>query len=338
MTTLNIGGRVLYGDLVSPVKGARVRIYDVDTGGDGDDLIFDEIADFEGRFSGTSESWEDENTQRISTRLGNIDLKVPDALLLHAQVDVDGQTHKGAYVHLGDGKSAPIVLPWGRPTVNKEQRHLVQIITLSAASKEKQLYDVIEIGARAVVSGLGAPHYRAYTLLEKEQATLAGLTEALGRVASEAQTRAIDLFFCTHGATDKVTFHPDVSVGIDEVAASLRQLGAGQRKKFRSVFSTACYGASHLDAWLEAGFKVACGSVGICADTALSAPTHLATWSVGRPFGQCIQAANASDIGDFQDNLAREWFKSNNRGASAERVNSTRTNKGDTSITIDTLP
>ena len=338
MTALKIGGLVRYGDLKSPAKGARVRIYDADTGGDGDDLIFDQVTDPSGRFSGTSIDWEDQNSQRVSTPLGNVDLKVPDALLLRAQVDVDGQTHQGAYVHLGDGQSAPIVLPWGKPTVKKEQRQLVQIITLSAASKDKMLYDVIELGARAVITGLAVPHYHGYTLLQQNDATLEGLTEALARVASQADTRAIDLIFCTHGSTERVTFHPDVRTSIDDVAASLRRLSAGQRKKFRSVFSTACYGGSHLDAWLEAGFKVASGSVGIYADSALSTPAFLASWGTGRTFEQGIQAANASDIGDFQDKIAREWFKANDRASSAERVNSSRETRGDASITIDSLP
>jgi hypothetical protein len=113
----------------------------------------------------------------------------------------DGRTHECAYVHLGDGQSAPIVLPWGRLTVKKEQRQLVQIITLSAASKDKLLYDVIELGARAVISALAVPHYQGYTLLQQGDATLEGLTESLERVASQPDTRAIDLIFCTHGST-----------------------------------------------------------------------------------------------------------------------------------------
>jgi hypothetical protein len=338
MGTLKIGGSVRYGDLQSPVKAARVRIYDADTGGDGDDLIFDEVTDASGRFSGSSSNWEDQNVKRISTPLGHFDLKLPDALLLRAQIDVDGQTHQCAYVHLGDGQSAPIVLPWGKPTIKKEQRHLVQIITLSAASNDKMLYDVIEFGARAVIAGLGAPHYQGYTLLERGNATLEGLTEALGRVASQAETRAIDLIFCTHGSTEKVTFHPDVRTSIEDVSASLLGLSAGQRKKFRSVFSTACFGGTHLDAWLDAGFKVASGSVGIYADSALSTPAFLASWSAGLSFGQGIQAANASDIGDFQDQLARGWFKSNGSASSAARVNSTRETRGDTGITINSQP
>ena len=338
MGTLKIGGLVRYGDLKSPVKGARVRIYDVDTGGDGDDLIFDEVTDPSGRFSGSSANWDDQNTQRVSTPLGNVDLKVPDALLLRAQVDVDGRTHQCAYVHLGDGQSAPIVLPWGKPTIEKQHRQLVQIITLTAASKDKLLYDVIEIGASAIVSGMAAPHYQGHTLIQKDQATLEGLTEVLGRVASEPNTRAVDLIFCTHGSTERVTFHPDVRTSMDDVAASLRRLSAGQRKKFRSVFSTACFGGTHLDAWLDSGFKVASGSVGIYADSALSTPAFLAAWGAGRTFGQGVQAANASDFGDFQDKLAREWFKKNDRASSAERVNSTRETKGDADITINSLP
>jgi hypothetical protein len=119
------------------------------------------------------------------------------------------------------------------------------------------------------------------------------------------------------------------------VAVALDTLTLTQRGKLRSLFSMGCFGATHLDKWLSAGFQVASGSVGIYADAALSTPAFLAAWVAGLGFGQAIQAANASDILDFQDRLAREWFRAQGRASSAERVESHRETRGDITLTIN---
>lgn len=125
---------------------------------------------------------------------------------------------------------------------------------------------------------------------------------------------------------------------MDEIVAELHKVAPARRRKFRAVFSTACFGATHLDGWLDAGFKVASGSPGIYADSALSFPAFLAPWANGTTFEVAVAAANAADPLRGQEALAKEFFRSKGRPDEANEVNSVRVIKGNGFLKMDSAP
>lgn len=315
-TTLNIKGKVLFMD-GAPAPNARVRIYDKDLT-NGRDKIFEETSNSAGEFSGKSGVYDDEPF---------------DILNLDFSVKQGGRTHNGPYFHV-DRNSVPIVLPWPSPGVTKSEREIIHVIALSENTPNRLLYETIEFGTKALASPFCVASYHRYSAIEGARATLENLITQLSQSAAKSDIEAVDLIFCTHGSPDEMSF-TGANVSADELAQKLHTIPANQRKKFRAVFSTACFGRTHIDGWLEGGFQVASGSRGIYADSALSFPAFLAAWSAGLSFDTAVGAANASDPLRTQDNLAREWFRSQNRIASARLVDSTRVIGGNGKITIN---
>jgi hypothetical protein len=101
------------------------------------------------------------------------------------------------------------------------------------------------------------------------------------------------------------------------------------------VFSTACFGQTHLNAWIDGGFRVASGSRGIYADSALSFPVFLGAWSAGVGFAQAVQAANAADPAHIQDGLAKNWYEGRGLSSFASQVNSVRVVRGNGGLNIN---
>lgn len=122
---------------------------------------------------------------------------------------------------------------------------------------------------------------------------------------------------------------------MSDVERQLTAIPENLRRKFRVVFSTACYGQTHCRGWLNAGFKAAAGSRGVFADGTLSYPAFMAVWLAGRTFREAVNAANAMSI---QDEIARKKYLSEGRKDLALKVNSFRDMLGDPSIKITSFP
>lgn len=335
MSRLTLGGKVLYNDLKTPVAKARVQIYDLDQGGNGNDKIYEATTNSNGEFSGLSKDWKDENT--IS--LGFASVPTPDILALEFRVVANGRVHQGPYFHTGDRKSIPIVMPIA-PPVTINQREVIHLITLSEEweGADKLLYETVEIGASMASTSVLGPNYGNVHLLEKDQATLSNLCRRLEQVAAKSSVNAVDLVMSPHGLINKVYFYPNEGVSMALVADKLKAIPEMYRRKFRMVFSTACYGASHIDEWLDGGFQVASGSEKIYADSLLSFPAFLGTWVLGGSFQEAINAANAADPLRVQDRLASSKFDAEGITQYAKDVNSYRRVGGNGNLHISSLP
>ncbi|MEB3356056.1 MAG: hypothetical protein VKK04_04970 [Synechococcales bacterium] len=339
MSRLALGGKVLYSDIQTPVANARVQIYDLDQGGNGNDRIYEGTTNGDGTFSGLSGEWSDRNTIRINTPFGPIIQDVPDFLALEFRVVAEGQIHKGPYFHLGDNNSVPIVMPIS-PPVSKVQREVIHLITLSEEmdGANKLLYEAIETGASLASSAVLGPNYEKVHLLEKEQATLPNLCRQLEQVAASPSVKAVDLLISPHGLNDRIYFYPNEGTTMAVVADKLKSIPISYRRKFRMVFSTACYGASHIDEWLDSGFQVASGSEKIYADSLVSLPAFLGTWVMGGSFKDAVDAANAADPLRIQDRLASSKFDLEGITQYANDVNSYRRIGGNSNLSMSSLP
>jgi hypothetical protein len=227
--------------------------------------------------------------------------------------------------------------------IAKGQREAVVLVTTLSANNpsplEQGFYDLVESGA--IVSGavMLGPRYAKVTIMKDAAATRSGLVNALRTAASHTGTKAVDLFLSTHGLDNALVF-ADGERTIGNVRnAILVGLTAGQRAKLRIVYSTACFGQSHLTGWLQAGFKAASGSRGIYTDSAFSHLAFLGSWSLfGRTFQQSVNAANGADVFNVSDTAAAAYFTSRGAADKAKLVDSNRVTAGNTALTIDSAP
>jgi hypothetical protein len=196
---------------------------------------------------------------------------------------------------------APVV------SVPKEQRDIVLFLANLAPSEdpEKSFYEFVSFAAESLGLGFLQPNYRAVHLVKGKNATFDALASRLNTAASNATVKAVDLIFVTHGMTDKVQFSDGKKSMEDVKQAILSKLSASDRAKLRMVFSTACFGQTHRDEWMGAGFNVASGSRLIYADSGTSYPAFLTAWTTGQSFAAAVKAANDSDPLRLQDQAGK---------------------------------
>lgn len=223
--------------------------------------------------------------------------------------------------------------------VQADGRVLVQLITLPPGRPaERSLYRAIEWGADWWARVLLRGAYRQRMLLRGEAATVSTMVDALVQATAQPDVRAVDLSIHPHGTTERLVL-ADGLVDVGDIARQVRAAVAEvQRHRLRAVFSTACYGASHLDAWLQAGFVVATGARGIYADGATSVPVMFRTWAAGRSAEQCVTSCNDDPTRHVQDWLAGRYYGWTGRPSEAARVDSTRVVGGAGAVTVETDP
>ncbi len=221
-----------------------------------------------------------------------------------------------------------------------DERVLVHLVTLLGTVRpgERPLYRSIEWGAELTVRRHLRGLYRSRVALHGDGATLDALVEALAMATAEPGVKAVDLVVNPHGTTRRLVF-VDGAVDADQVCRRLLQrLDRPQQRRLRSVFSTACYGMSHTDAWLRSGFAVAVGSRGIYADGLSSLPRMLRQWSAGATVEQSVAAANATGQRRRQDAAAARYYRLTGREQQAAAVDSERVVDGARTMTITTDP
>ena len=127
MGKLNIKAKVMYmpgpWGVNEPVKGAKIKILDVDIGGR-DDIIFSKDTSSLGKVAGLSKEWQDQRKIRVWQPLplpGKWITKTihdpSDMMLL--EVDVrEGEKHiRAPFVYLGKDIEVPIIVPWGKESI-----------------------------------------------------------------------------------------------------------------------------------------------------------------------------------------------------------------------------
>lgn len=325
---ISMRGNVYYSDGKTPVVGATIKVWDEDFGAN--DTIVNAVTSASGRYSGSGR-WQDEFGEllpdfRFRVRLGN-------------------RVYSGPYFHL-DHMHARVVTPWPVPcAAPKAKRGVLVFITLSKNTFDltkpvdaalSALYKAIEAGAELSPNVEIKNYYGAFKVVKNPNATLANLCAELGHLTSTCD--AIDLIFVTHGADQTVVFDgpgggATAAHAIADVRAAIEAaIPASRRKRLRMVFSTACFGKTHLSAWIGAGFKVASGSRGIYADSAVSYGDFLRAWRDGRSFKSAIDVTNAKTAERaLWDGIAKAGYP-------GKVVDSWRDIAGDGKVTICTKP
>lgn len=216
----------------------------------------------------------------------------------------------------------------GRKTVAKEERDLVVVADLSThgVDKFKWLYRFIEANAVGMAQRNLGDSYRQILALTGENATLAGFHQGLASLAESATSpRAVDVFVNLHGAPGALWFH-EGAYGTSEIKDALATHDA-LTPKLRLLYSTACYGDSHAEDFLAAGFQVASGSLKVNSNSPFDYPTTMNAWKAGDPFASAQEKGNNEVWRKFYDGIAK------NQGF--EDADSTKIVHGDKALTID---
>lgn len=182
MSRLNIKAKVMYmpgpWGMNEPVKGADIKIIDIDIGGK-DDVIFSKKTSSIGRVSGISKDWKDKRTIRVWEAFplpGQWKSKTvadpTDMMLLEIDVREGAKHIRAPFVYLGNNMEVPIIVPWGKESIPEVIGSVVSSLMPTLAVDGKKYSDPMlaqksarkkfEAGQRKVELSLNGPEALAF--------------------------------------------------------------------------------------------------------------------------------------------------------------------------------
>ncbi|HEY9780195.1 MAG TPA: hypothetical protein V6D09_08680 [Leptolyngbyaceae cyanobacterium] len=211
---------------------------------------------------------------------------------------------------------------------NKDKRALLVISNLvhGGDQKWKDLYNFLDTSGVALADTLLAGQYGNYEKLTGDQATKSEFINKLSSFDADPKIKAIDVILHLHGAKGKLVF-ADGNVSTADLKKEL--IGHKINKKLRLLYSTACYGASHANDFVDAGFKAASGAVGVNTNSPYEYPIVLTMWASGSKFREAIAVGENPSIRVPTDVAAKL--------AGFPDADSDKTLCGDSNISINTF-
>lgn len=185
--------------------------------------------------------------------------------------------------------------------VPSQNRALVIVLNMYTADRGwilDQWYLAETKGSAKIIQRAVKGHYQKVIWLYRNRAQYSLFKDTLVELERDPTIEAIDALVYVHGEPDALNFIYDVDpkgrpldhfVPTETVAQEIRSLGL---TKLRAMFSDACYSGSHRDTWLEAGFKVAAGAVGVDSNQGRDVGIFFRRWVAGQPFKRSVRAAN----------------------------------------------
>lgn len=219
--------------------------------------------------------------------------------------------------------------------ISKEQRALIVVsqLTNGIPADQQWLYRFIEAAGHSVAEITLKDDYASYVQLLDENATTDNLIASLSELGAKAEIQAIDLLVLLHGSKDSLEFH-NGSWFTPSMAATLSGLGISP--KLRLVYSTACYGATHNDDFLQAGFKTAIGALKVNTNSAFELPMLLNLWALGKTVKEALRLGDKPATRKLSDEAAKAFGRLSNLPWVKE-VNSQKLLSGNAELTIETI-
>lgn len=219
--------------------------------------------------------------------------------------------------------------------ISKDQRALILVsqLTNGIPADQQWLYRFIEAAGRNVAEITLKDDYARYITLFDDAATTDNLVTALTQVGTQNDILAIDLLVLLHGSKDNLEFH-NGSWFTPSMANRLQ--GLGLSSKLRLIYSTACYGASHNDDFLQAGFKTAIGALGVNSNSAFEFPLLLNLWALGKNVKESLKLGDKPATRKLADEAAKFFGRASNLPWVKE-VNSHKLLSGNAELTIETI-
>jgi len=214
-------------------------------------------------------------------------------------------------------------------SVSAKERRLLIVSNLTdfGRSDLKWLYQFIGKSSVTLARMILGSSYEQVSVLEAGEATAQSFIDRLTLLANEPGTLAIDVLLHLHGG-DRVLWFADGPVSTPDLAQEIRARKLSGR--LRLLYSTACYGGSHAQDFVDAGFCTASGAKGTNANAAHDYSLQLGTWALRKPYEKALRAGNKKIFVELYDGIARKM--------GFDDVDSRKIVKGDKDITIDSNP
>ena len=212
------------------------------------------------------------------------------------------------------------------------ERALVLISSLTPAGKAKlkALYRGLGTVSVELADLMLRPQYGRMRVLTDRAATRPAFVRAITQVAAQPQIDAVDVIVVLHGSPGRLIFDNGSGKGDSVDVRDLIPDLAPARAKLRILYSTACYGLSHAQPFVDAGFDAACGAIGSCANGPVEYPQVLSMWSHGHTFKDAVNKGDDPSTRKIFD--AAAWL------SGFHDANSDKEIKGDLTTTIDSVP
>ncbi|MBS1960195.1 MAG: hypothetical protein JST80_12030 [Bdellovibrionales bacterium] len=209
---------------------------------------------------------------------------------------------------------------WGQAhalPVAKNERALIAVINVNTKDKGFKLnawYALEDIGARACIKTNAGSSYGYVRYLVGRNASLTNLARLIRSLDSNPSIKAIDLIVYIHGMPGQLKFINETKgkgepyakfLNMSEITERVKATGS---QKLRAVYSDACYSASHVEGWLDAGFKIASGNVAVDSNQSRDLGKFLRNWTDNETFEYSIQRANTEGTYHTTD----KWVKNGN--------------------------
>jgi hypothetical protein len=132
-------------------------------------------------------------------------------------------------------------------------------------------------------------HYRRIETLTGANVTSSSFVDRIQILAQDPQTKALDVFLVLHGSKGVLHFD-DGPIASSDLRTRIQ--AADLKHRLRLLYSTACYGATHADDFIEAGFRVVSGAKGVNANGPVDYPTQLHEWGEDKRYSAVVNAGN----------------------------------------------
>ncbi|MBM4256845.1 MAG: hypothetical protein FJ147_13235 [Deltaproteobacteria bacterium] len=218
-------------------------------------------------------------------------------------------------------------------SIQKQQRALLVVsqVTRGISNGQQWLYRFIEHSGRGVVESTLKDDYGDYITLYDQSATKANLLNTLKSTGAKATIKEIDLIVMLHGTPNVLVFH-EGNQNMSTLKTEIVTLNL--KGKLRMVYSTTCFGESHADDFVAAGFNAAIGAVGVNTNAAVELPVFLNFWSWNWRLRDALASAESPLTRIPADEAAKAYARTNHLSW-ADAVNSDKVIRGDGNIKID---
>jgi hypothetical protein len=189
-----------------------------------------------------------------------------------------------------------------------KNRSLIAVVNLlDHSTRHKWLYKFEDNHAAKLIEKKSKKNYSEIVILTKQDATVKNFILELKGLSEKAPENQIDMIFYIHGRGPQsadgavLCFSGKPCVPIAELSQMIRETVPSTQLGF--LYSDACWGETHLDEMMNAGFKVAAGSRKVDANHTSDLRRFLKWWNQGRSFQDSIDFANRNPISKIKDSI-----------------------------------
>lgn len=187
--------------------------------------------------------------------------------------------------------------------ISKNQRRLLVVsnLTTFGQAKYEWLYKFLDASTISMAKTFLSSKYSYVHTLTPSNATKANFQNSLKSITNASSVKGVDVILSLHGASNALWFK-DGGYSTANVQSGLQTLP--NRSKFRLMYNLACYGSSHRNEFINAGFRTAIGSRKTNTSSASEYPEFLTRYGMGHSVNSIIASSNSNPGMGFSDAAA----------------------------------